>query len=111
MALDLLAAYGVVPRTVRLIRTYWDRLTMVAKAGGYLGCPFKGYQVVTQGDPLTPTIFNVVVDAVVRHWVMVVTPTEAVTETWTGHHRPGGIFLQRGWTCGVDPTREATEGI
>ena len=25
---------------------------------------------MTQGDPLSPTIFNVVVDAVVRHWVM-----------------------------------------
>ena len=23
---------------------------------------------MTQGDPLPPTIFNVVVDAVVRHW-------------------------------------------
>ena len=32
---------------------------------------------MTQGDPLYPTIFNVVVDAVIRHWVMVVTPTEA----------------------------------
>ena len=26
---------------------------------------------MTQGDPLSPTIFNVVVDAVARHWVMV----------------------------------------
>ena len=26
---------------------------------------------MTQGDPLSPTIFNVVVDAVVRHWVTV----------------------------------------
>ena len=33
-ALELLAAYGVGPRTVRLLQTYWDRLTMVAKAGG-----------------------------------------------------------------------------
>ena len=24
---------------------------------------------MTQGDPLSPTILNVVVDAVVRHWV------------------------------------------
>ena len=24
---------------------------------------------MTQGDPLSPTIFNVVVDAVVRHWL------------------------------------------
>ena len=27
---------------------------------------------MTHGDPLSPTIFNVVVDAVVRHWVTVV---------------------------------------
>ena len=31
----------------------------------------KGYRVVTQGDPLSPTISNVVVDEVVRHWVTV----------------------------------------
>ena len=24
---------------------------------------------MTQGDPLSPTLFNVVVDAVVRHWL------------------------------------------
>ena len=41
-ALDLLTAYGVGPRTVRLIRMYWDRLTMVAKAGGCFGLPCKG---------------------------------------------------------------------
>ena len=27
---------------------------------------------MTQGDPLSPTIFNVVVDVVVRHWVTMV---------------------------------------
>ena len=44
---------------------------MVARAGGYYGETFKGYRGVTQGDPLSPTIFNVVVDAVVSHWVTV----------------------------------------
>ena len=43
---------------------------MVARVGGYYGEAFKGAWGVTQGDPLSPTIFNVVVDAVVRHWVM-----------------------------------------
>ena len=38
---------------------------MVAQAGGYYGTGFKGARGVTQGDPLSPTIFNVVVDAVV----------------------------------------------
>ena len=42
---------------------------MVARAGGYYGTAFKGKRGVTQGDPLSPTIFNVVVDAAVRHWV------------------------------------------
>ena len=40
---------------------------MVAKAGGSFGRPFKSYQGVTQGDPLYPTFFNVVVNAIIRH--------------------------------------------
>ena len=42
---------------------------MAARAGGYYRTVFKGERGVTQGDPLSPTIFNVVVDAVVCHWV------------------------------------------
>ena len=52
---------------------------MVAKASGYFGRPFKGYLGVAQGDPLSPTISNVVVDAVINQWVTAVTPTEAGT--------------------------------
>ena len=33
---------------------------------------FKGYQGVTQGVPLSQTIFNLVVDVVVFHWVLLV---------------------------------------
>ena len=53
---------------------------MVVKAGGYFGPPFKEYRGVTQGDPLSPKIFNVVVDAVIRHWVTVVALAEAGVE-------------------------------
>ena len=39
---------------------------MVPKAGKYFGHPFNTERRVTQGDPISWTIFNIVVDAVVR---------------------------------------------
>ena len=44
---------------------------MVARVGRYYGAAFTGDRGLTQGYPLSPTIFNVVVDAVVRNWVTV----------------------------------------
>ena len=67
--LEILEGYGVSPKARRLLTSYWHRLTMVARAGVSYGTAFEGERGVTQGDPLSPTIFNVVVDAVVRHWV------------------------------------------
>ena len=49
---------------------------MVVRVGGYFGDPLKGQHGMTQGDPLLPTMFNVVVDVVLRHWVSVVTEAE-----------------------------------
>ena len=43
----------------------------MVRSGGYYGAAFKGDQGVMPGDPLSPSIFNVVVDAVLRHWVAV----------------------------------------
>ena len=65
--LDILGAYGVGPWSIRLIVRHWDRLKMVSRAGGYYGAPFKGFSWVTQWDKLSPTIFNVVVYAVLCH--------------------------------------------
>ena len=73
--LKILAEYGVGPRVIRLLWTYWVRLTMVASTGGYYDPPLKGYHGVTQEDPLTTTLFKMVMDSVIRHWVMVVAAT------------------------------------
>ena len=45
---------------------------MVARAGGNYGEAFRGFGGVTQGYPLSPPIFNVVVDAVMCNWVSLV---------------------------------------
>ena len=78
---------------------------MVARAGGYYRKGFKGGRGVTQGDPLSPTIFNVVVDAVVRHWV-----TIAVTEAETrreqgreGRHQAALFYADDGMLASSDP--------
>ena len=40
--LEILEGYGVGPSARRLLTTYWRRLTMVARAGGYYGEDLKG---------------------------------------------------------------------
>ena len=55
-SLEILKGYGVGDRLQRLLREYWDKTTMVARAGGYYEKGFKGGRGVTQGDPLSPTI-------------------------------------------------------
>ena len=67
--LEILEGYGVGPNDRRLLTNYWRHLTMVARARGYYGTVFRGERGVTQGNPLSPTIFNLVVGAVVRHLV------------------------------------------
>ena len=53
---------------------------MVSNAGGYYGPPFKGYRGGTQGDHLLTTLFNIVVETVMRHWVTVMEEEEAGLE-------------------------------
>ena len=78
---------------------------MVARAGGYCGTAFKGARGVTQGNPLSPTIFNVVVDAVVRHWVMFsVDDTEKRGERGKeGRHQAALFYADDGMVALSDP--------
>ena len=60
---------------------------------------------MTQGDPLSPTIFNVVVDAVVRHWVTLLVKE---AEAWggrggEGRHQAALFFTDDGVVASSDP--------
>ena len=63
--LEILEGYSIGPRARNLLKLYWHRLTMVARAGSYYGKDFLGERGVTQVNPLSPAIFIVVVDAVI----------------------------------------------
>ena len=85
--------------------TYWRRLTMVARLAGYYGTAFGGERGLTQSDPLSPTIFNVVVDAVVRHWVNgLVDEAEAKGETGReGRHQSAIFYADDSMVVSSDP--------
>ena len=61
LCLDIFVEYDIGPRMVRILWFYWEHLLVVAWVGRYYGVQFKGCQGVTQGEPLSPKIFNVVV--------------------------------------------------
>ena len=67
---------------------------------------FGGERGVTQGDPLSPTIFNVVVDAVVRNWAnRIVEEAEARGEKGReGRHQAALFYVDNGMVVSSDPT-------
>ena len=54
----------------------WQGNTLVPRQAGYYGKAFKAKRGVRVGDVMSPTVFNIVVDAVVRHWKHVRSPVE-----------------------------------
>ena len=70
--LVILEGYGVGLQICQHLTQYWNQETMAARDSGYYGDPFQGSRGVTQGDPLSPRIFNVIVDAIVCHWIRLV---------------------------------------
>ena len=66
--LEILEQYGIGPNIIRLLRRYWSNNTLVPKQSGFFGEPFAAERGVTQGDIISPTIFNIIVDAVLRIW-------------------------------------------
>ena len=78
---------------------------MVAHAGGYCRAYFKGFRGVTQGCPLSPTIFNVVVEAVVRHWIFLVEGDAGFKYRWGREvqHHAAFLYVDDGPVASTDP--------
>ncbi len=67
--MEILKAYGVGPKLLRLQNSFWENAKLVCRARGCYGSPFAAKRGVTQGGPLSSLMFNVCVDAVVREWL------------------------------------------
>ena len=76
--MEILQGCGMVHNMARLISQHWDNQSFFPKLVRFLGMSFSTGRWVMQGDPATPMIFKIVVDAVVRAFLEVVcVPQEA----------------------------------
>jgi len=64
----VLQDYGVGRNTLQILNNFWDAHTIIPRQRGFFGTPFRAEQGVTQGDIISPTIFNIVIDCVLHHW-------------------------------------------
>ena len=65
--LEILQGYGVGHNIRSFIERIWEMDTMVPKQAGFYGQPFSASRGVRQGDVMSPIIFNIIADAVIRH--------------------------------------------
>ena len=70
--LSLLKAYGLGPNTRSLIQSVWEWELLVPKSIDCFGNSFHAHWGVRQGDVISPVIFNIVVDAIIREWFVCV---------------------------------------
>ena len=61
--MEVMWGYGLGANLQQLLKKYRDGQTLISRARGYYS---RGKRGVTLGDPVSPTIFKIVVDAVLR---------------------------------------------
>jgi Reverse transcriptase (RNA-dependent DNA polymerase) len=66
-ALQILQNYGVGPNTRSIIAQTSAMDRMIPRQAGFYGEPFTTSHGVWQGDIMSPFIFNIICDAVIRH--------------------------------------------
>ena len=77
-----------------ILAEFWARKEVVTRKNGYRGPQFRVTCRTTQGGLTSPTLFNVAVDRMVRHWLSTKVEDNAVINDSLGHvvGRSLGVF-------------------
>ncbi len=62
----IMAAGGIHPKLLRLIKAYYSSTKMKVRASGSDSLPFEIHSGVRQGCALSPTLFNYIIDWILR---------------------------------------------
>ena len=68
--MEILWGCGLGKNLQRILERFWEAQTVVPRARVCYGCPFKTDWGVTQGETVSPTIFNIVVNVLVRSIIL-----------------------------------------
>ena len=98
---EIIKAYGMGPNLLMIVQHFWEGQCVAVKQRGMFGKVFKGKKGVTQGDIVSPTIFNIMVDEVVR----VVQADIADQEAGQSNQTTGIFYADDGYVAGTDGTR------
>jgi hypothetical protein len=66
--MKILEGYGIGENVQWIISKIWNGNTMVTKQSGFFGKPFRATRGGRQGDIMSPIIFNIICDTVIREW-------------------------------------------
>ena len=76
--LKILEEYGAVPKMRGILAELWARQEVVTLQNGYRVPYYRATRRYTQHDLTPPTLFNMVVDNVVRYWLSMTVKFDAV---------------------------------
>ena len=78
--LTTLEGCGAVPRMCRILSVFWDQQDVCTRKNRYHVPHFKATWGNTHSGLISPTLFNLLVDNVVRNWIMLTVEDQLVTQ-------------------------------
>ena len=68
--MEILRKYGLGPRLIAILWAFWDNQKVVPRQSGFHGKPIIPERGTVQGGIFSPKAFNILTDAVIRHWLL-----------------------------------------